>query len=311
MPEKILITDTLYMSDEDREFLKSKGYELVQHLDPTCPEDELCELVSDVSGYILGGIEVVTEKVAASAPSLRAIAFCGSGFSECIPSHESLTARGVKISNTAGSNSNSVAEFTLGLTIAAIKRFPLIQTEAIKSSETGAKFVIPNPREIESLNATVIGNGKIGSRITELLHCLNFKRVMTVERDPSSGSPELSGALPESDVVVVCVDKVNGENVLGGKELASLPDGALVVNTVFPEAVDQNSLYDELCSGRLYSAFDAPPSFSKKPLPFGQAVWSNAQAAYNTREAIERTNKWARTSLLNLLETGKDAKQAN
>ena len=311
MPEKILITDELYMSKKHRDILIDAGYDLVEHKYASCSEEDLCVLIRDVSGYVLGGIEVITEKVASAAEKLRAIAFCGSGYAECIPAHNQLTKKGIKISNTAGSNSTAVAEYTLGLTIAALKRFPKLHTECMKSDGDGVSFISPSPREFSQLTATIVGMGKIGSKMFEFLSALGFKGVLTVPRSgmQRASDTKLHTALPTSDLVIVCVDKVNGENVLGREELGKLPDGALVINSVFPEAVDQDALYSEICSERLYSAYDAPPSFSKKSMPFGRAIWSNQQAAYNTREAIERTSDWATDSILNMLKGSKDPRE--
>lgn len=311
MPEKILITDELYMADKHRKILVQAGFELVEHRFPKCSEEELCILIRDVSGYVLGGVERVTEKVANTAENLRAIAFCGSGYTECIPAHTLLAEKQVKISNTAGSNSTAVAEFTLGLTISALKRFPNLHTECMQSKNEGTKFVVPSPNEFSKLTATVIGMGKIGSKMFEYLSGLGFKSVLTVPRVNTlrASDTSLNTALPNSDVVVVCVDKVNGENVLGKTELAKLPNGALVVNTVFPEAVDQNALYSEICQERLFTAFDGPPAFASKSLPFGRAIWSNSQAAFNTTEAIERTSDWATASILKMLKGEKDPRE--
>ena len=133
--------------------------------------------------------------------------------------------------------------------------------------------------------------------------------VTMVGRSATLDTATLAAALPTAHAVVLCVDKIHGEHVLGANELALLRDGAVVVNPVFPGAVDPNALGSELESGRLMALYDAPePSFSDGHPNY---VASNSQAAYNTREAVMRTSDWAVESLLNMLDLGWDKRIVN
>ena len=88
---KILITDSLFISKANEETLTRAGYE-VERLDKLrASEEELCLALSDKVGYILGGIEEVTERVINSAKNLKAIAFTGSGYAEFIPGFKRAT----------------------------------------------------------------------------------------------------------------------------------------------------------------------------------------------------------------------------
>src|SRR4051812_12441903 len=94
----ILITDSLFIGSEEEARLKEAGHTFERLDKPCATEDELVEAIKGKTGYILGGIESVTERVIESADELKAIAFTGSGYREFIPGWELATKRGVAIS---------------------------------------------------------------------------------------------------------------------------------------------------------------------------------------------------------------------
>ena len=85
MNGKILVTDSLFIFPKHEQQLKDAGYEVVRLDKPEASEDELCEAVKGTVGYILGGVEKVTDKVIEAADNLRAIVFSGIGYKGFIP----------------------------------------------------------------------------------------------------------------------------------------------------------------------------------------------------------------------------------
>lgn len=309
MNPTILVTNTRYISREHVDRLQAAGYTVHRHAESRATEEQLRALVGQASGYIHGGGEKVTRSVVDAAASLRGIAFCGSGWTETIVAHEALTSRGIPIATTAGSNALSVAQYTISLITAALRRVPFARP---RGSEPGVAtaFLARPPREWSALSACVVGAGHIGSAVTELLAALGF-RVRLLDRELTRDVTAFDQALAGSDVVVVCVSKLHGEHVLGERQLSRLEDGALVVNPVFPEAIDQDALYAELASGRLAAAVDALPAFDRSGLPTGALLHSDAGAGYDTADAILRTSDWATESMLNLLTHGDDPRVVN
>ncbi len=95
MSNKVLVTDSLFIKDKHVKLLEAAGYE-VERLDkPSATEEELCDAVRGKVGYILGGIEKVTDKVIESADGLKAIVFTGTGWQGFIPGHDLATKRGI------------------------------------------------------------------------------------------------------------------------------------------------------------------------------------------------------------------------
>lgn len=305
---KILITDDLFILPRHEEMLREAGFGNLVRIGGAASEDELCDAICGAEGYIIGGIETVTARViAAGAPSLRAIAFTGTGYREFIPGHEEATRRGIKITNAPGANAAAVAEFTLALILPMVRRIPEI------SGDVGIKtFEAP---DFEDTTIAVIGYGEIGRRVAAMLKGLGFQVIVTGRggRAQQDGFEQvtITEATSRADVVTIHVSKEHGENVLDASVINELKAGAIVVNAAFPEAVDQEALAERIRSGELRAAFDKAMTLKDKSFEPGRYIESKLQSGFYTRRAIEKTSAMATRSLLNVLTTGSDEHVVN
>ena len=87
-----------------------------------------------VTGYIIGGVERVTDNVVEGAFDLRAIAFTGSGYREFIPGWQTATTRGIAISAARGGNADSVAEWSLAVALSLVRNVPALSTREGRTS---------------------------------------------------------------------------------------------------------------------------------------------------------------------------------
>jgi phosphoglycerate dehydrogenase-like enzyme len=311
MKGTILITDTLFIFKEHEDKLRSAGYEIERLDKPEATEAELIAHIKGKVGYILGGIEKVTDKVIDAADSLKAIAFTGADARGFIPAFDKATARGVAISTTPAANSYAVAEYTLAVMLAMTRNL----FELGRTGET--KF--ETAHSLNELAVGIIGMGNIGTRVATMLHCLGVKKLLYTNRTRKTDVEEKTGAefvtmdelLRTSNIVSLHVSKEVGDGFIGKEELAKLQDGALLINCGFMGCIDRKALLPELMSGRLRAAEDGPadPAFSTLPL----SVWycSNAHTAYNTFEANKKASDMATESILNLLTAGRDQYRVN
>ena len=308
MTKKILITDDLFILPRHEGMLREAGFDNLLRIGGAADEAELCEAILGAEGYIVGGIETVTARViAAGAPTLRAIAFTGTGYREFIPGHQEATEQGVKITNAPGANASAVAEFTLSLILPMVRRVPEISTpNGINTFEAP---------DFEDTTVAVVGYGQIGRRVTRLLSTIGFN-VVVVGR---SEAARLDGfeqiAMTEvparADVVTMHVNKEHGENALDASIIDQLKLGAVVINAAFPEAVDQEAIAHRLRAGELRVAFDKAMTVVDKSFPVGCFLESKIQSGFYTRRAIELTSDMATRSLLNVLGTGTDEHVVN
>src|SRR4051812_30727160 len=121
MAKKILITDSLFIFKQHEERLKAAGYEIERLDKPMATEEELIAAIKGKTGYILGGIEKVTDKVIAAADQLNAIVFTGSDWKAFITGYQSATDKHISIANTPGANSYAVGEYAITLMFAMIR----------------------------------------------------------------------------------------------------------------------------------------------------------------------------------------------
>ncbi|MEK7549780.1 MAG: D-isomer specific 2-hydroxyacid dehydrogenase family protein [Patescibacteria group bacterium] len=306
MKGKILVTDSLFIFDEHVKILEGSGYE-VERLDkPDASEEELVQAIQGKTGYILGGIEKVTEKVIDAADELKVIVFTGADARAFIPGFEKAKEKGITIVNAPGANSYAVAEYTLTLILAMTRNiFELGRTGEKKFQTT---------KSLKDLAVGIVGMGNIGSLMAENLHSLGVKEILYFSRSRQLEIEAKTGAkfvtleelLSQCDIVTLHASKEAGDGFIGKEELVKMKDGSLLVNCGFTGGVDADALFEELQTGRLRAAQDDPMDKRFNTLPLSTWFHSNSHTAYNTNEANKRASDMATQSLLNILETGED-----
>lgn len=308
--KSILITDSLFIFPEHEQKLREAGFELTRLDKSEATEAELIEAVKGKHGYILGGVERITDRVIEAADELEAIAFTGSDWKAFITGHERATQRGISIANTPGANSYAVGEYAITLMLAMMRNvFELGRTGTKKFQTT---------HSLNELTVGIIGMGKVGARVATSLKNLGAKRVIYFSR---TRKPQIEtegvdyhtmeDVLHQSDVVFLLVPKSTGSDFLGAKELKMMKDGALLINVASRSLVNSDALYQELESGRLRAAFDGAIDDRFNSLPLSHWFNSNESAAYNTLGANKIASDMATESIINLLNTGEDKYKVN
>jgi D-3-phosphoglycerate dehydrogenase len=311
MKGKILITDSLFIFAEQEAQIEAAGYEIERLDKPEATEEELIENVKGKVGYILGGIEKITDRVIDVANDLKVIAFTGADPYGFIPAFKEATEKGIAITTTPAANSYAVTEYTLSVMLAMTRNlFELGRTGDKKFQTT---------HSLNELTVGIVGMGHIGTRIAFALHALGVKRLLYTNRTRKEEIEEKTGAefvsldelLAQSDIVSLHVSKEVGKGFIGKEQLSKMKAGALLVNCGFMGGVDRMALLRELESGRLRAAEDGPSDEAFSHLPLSVWYCSNAHTAYNTREANRTASEMATKSLLSILDTGKDQFRVN
>lgn len=310
MTKTILITDSLFIFPEHEKMLIDAGYQIERLNKPAATEEELIPSIKGKTGYILGGIEKVSDKVIEAADVLKAIVFTGSDWKAFITGHESATKKGISIANTPGANSYAVGEYAITLMLAMMRNI-------FELGRTGTK-TFQTTHSLNELTVGIVGMGKVGSRVAMTLKTLGAKRVIYFSR---TRKPEIEEqgieyltkeeVLNQSDVVFLLIPKSAGEGFFEAHDLKLMKEGALLVNIASRALVDKEALFQELSSGRLRAVQDgqADERFSALPL----SVWfnSNESAAYNTLGANKNASDMAVDSMINLLTKGEDQNKVN
>ncbi len=300
--KKILVTDSLFIFDEHVKQLKDAGYG-VERLDkPQATEEELIQALKGKVGYILGGMEKVTDTVLKSAHELKAIAFTGADWKALIPGWETAKEKEIAISNSPGANSIAVAEFSIAAALS-------MERNLFELGRTGDKK-FQTSESLQNKTVGVIGAGRIGSRIIKMLSAFEPKKIIYYNRSKKDGIDaefvSLDQLIQNSDVIFVAVPGT-AEQIINKETIQKMKNNALLVSISPFGVIDFDALLTRLEKGNLRAAVDWPApkiEFTKLPL----SIWfnTNSHTAYNTHESLKKCSDMGTQSLINLLKTGED-----
>jgi D-3-phosphoglycerate dehydrogenase len=302
--KNILITDSLFFFSEHEKQLRDAGYSVTRLDKPNATEDELCEAVKGKVGYLLGGVEKVTERVIDSADQLKAISVTGIGYPVFIPAWKYALKKGIAISNTPSGPTQEVAEWAMTAAL-------MMNRDFLELGRVGKK-TFKVTKGIENQKVGIIGLGRIGTRIAEML--VPFKPAAVtycgqhrhVDQEQKLGLKYLglNELLRESDIVFLCVaDEAQG--LIGSNELGIMKPDALLVNFTHPGIIDEHALLDVLKLGTIRAISDYPMLSEFAELPLGRWYCMNNTNTI-TEAGAKLMSDTATTSLLNLLATGED-----
>lgn len=161
-------------------------------------------------------------------------------------------------------NADATAEMALALLLSAAK-FIVHDDRALRRHDWTPRYEPSRSLGLAGRTALVLGYGAIGLRVARMcrgfdMNVLATKRTITQVESPGEGifvhpPQDLPSLLPQADVVMVCLPQTQEtEGLLGEKELALLPPGAVLVNIGRGPIVEEAALYIALASGRLRAA---------------------------------------------------------
>jgi phosphoglycerate dehydrogenase-like enzyme len=198
----------------------------------------------------------------------------------------------VTICNARGSHNISTAEWTIASILAMLKYFPFFlevqrsgqwkrrfEASAHYVSISGDTRPLYPPVMLEELTGKtvlLIGYGSIGKDIERMMQPfdVNLLRVArTARTNPRVHAvSELDSLLPQAQVVVLILPSTpESYQLMGARQLALMPQGALLVNAARGPIVDTDALVDALNAGRIRAALDVT---DPEPLPEGHPLWS-------------------------------------
>lgn len=213
---------------------------------------------------------------------------------------------GVPVSNTAGANTASVAEWCLAATLAVLRRVP----EADAAVRSGAwPQTTLGGRELAGRRVGVVGMGPIGRRVATTFSALGCPvRYWSRSRKPDAPAQwaDLDALLVGSDVVVLVIALgPETRGLLDARRLALLAPHAVLVNAARGSVVDEDALVAAVRDRGLRAALDV---FATEPLPDDSplralpGVLLSPHAAGSTAESATRILGLATANLRRVLD---------
>lgn len=189
---------------------------------------------------------------------------------------EAALKHGLPVSIGRSAFSPAVAEMALALLLSSLRRTSNFHHEMRLGSETWvSRFpdeIDPLERELTGLTVGIVGFGRIGQRLAELLAPF---RCSILAVDPFVPEPclvqfgaqrvSVSDAAQRADALVLCAASNDGTRQLLDRDIIfSLKKDAVLVNVARAALADTSALIERLERGDLMAAIDV---FDEEPLP--------------------------------------------
>jgi formate dehydrogenase len=251
----------------------------------------------------------MTAERIAKAKNLKMIVTAGIG-----SDHTDLQAaieRGITVAEVTYSNSNSVAEHVVMMTLALVRNYLPSYNWVIKGGWNIADCVARS-YDLEAMNVGTVAAGRIGLRVLRLLKPFDVKlHYLDRHRLPEAVEKELNLTYHASlesltkicDVVTLnCPLHPETEHMINEQTLKNFKRGAYLINTARGKLCDRDAIVKALESGRLagYAGdvwFPQPapkdhpwrtmPHHGMTPHISGTSLSAQARYAAGTREILE------------------------
>ncbi|HET7339839.1 MAG TPA: 2-hydroxyacid dehydrogenase [Methylomirabilota bacterium] len=233
------------------------GFELVA-ADPGTPD--FIQAAGDAEFY-LGLARRMGGEFFRSAPNLKLVQLLSAGYDHV--DVEAARKAKVPVSNNGGANAIAVAEHTIMLILAVLKR--VVQ---FHNSVAAGKWRVGNPADVrvyEMANRRlgIVGLGNIGKKVARRAAAFDTTvqyydiRRLTEDAEDALGVRFvlLDELLRTSDIVSLHVpldDSTRG--MIGARELGLMKREAIIVNTCRGPVIDEAALHDTLKSNRIAGA---------------------------------------------------------
>lgn len=268
-------------------------------------EDELIELLEGFDTTI-ASVEPYTREVFNALPDLRTVARWGVGYDNI--DLAAATAANVVVTNTPGAVTQAVADQTLALMLALLRRVPE-QTEVARSLQW--RWV--EGHELWRKTLGIVGFGSIGQAVARRACGFAMRILASDVRDISWQAGEI-GARPvaleellaEADVVTLHATLTEeSRGMIGAEELDAMKPGAVLINCGRGGLVDQSALARALHEGRIAGAaldtFEEEPPDEDDPILSAPNTIITPHNSSATVEAAERVNETVCENVLAVL----------
>lgn len=307
---RMLLLENIHPAAVER--LEEAGY-TVETMKGALDEDDLIEAIKGVHVLGIRSKTNVSKRVLEHADRLLAVAAFCIGTNQI--DLEAAAEHGVAVFNAPYSNTRSVVELAIGLTIVlmrdvADKSAAMHQGQWNKSA-TGS-------RELRGKTLGIVGYGAIGSQLSVLAEGLGMRVVFhDLSERLALGNARrmrsLDALLAEADVVSLHVDgRKDNADVIGAAQFAKMKPGVLFLNLSRGHVVDVDALAEAVKSGRVAGA--AVDVFPEEPRTNADPFASPLQGLKNvilsphiggsTEEAQEAIAEFAAERLLGYLNRG-------
>ncbi len=307
---RMLLLENIHPAAVER--LEEAGYS-VETVKGALDEDELIDRIKGVHVLGIRSKTNVTPAVLDAADRLLAVAAFCIGTNQI--DLDACAARGVAVFNAPYSNTRSVVELAIGLTITLMR--DVVDKSAAMHVGKWNKSA-EGSRELRGKTLGIVGYGAIGSQLSVLAEALGMRVVFhDLSERLALGNAKrmrsLDALLAEADVVSLHVDgRRENTNLIGAAQFQTMRPGTLFLNLSRGHVVDIGALAQAIGSGRVGgAALDVFPEEPRtnadpfdSPLMGLKNVILTPHIGGSTEEAQEAIAEFAAERLLGYLNRG-------
>lgn len=308
---KVLLLENVHPSAV--KMFKNSGYSDIEIHSGSLSEKELMDKISKV--HILGirSKTLLTDNILKKAEKLLAVgAFCiGTNQIDM----KSATREGIAVFNSPFSNTRSVAELVIGLSIILMRRITEKNEAAHKGlwlKESSGCF------EVRGKTLGIIGYGHIGSQVSVLAESMGMKVIfydIASKLSLGNATPcrSMDELLKNSDIVSLHVPGNNEtKNMINNSRLKKMKKGSILINLSRGDVMDVKAVKEALISKQIggigVDVFPEEPQSNKdifsSPLQNLPNVILTPHIGGSTMEAQEAIGLDVAEKLISFTETG-------
>jgi D-3-phosphoglycerate dehydrogenase len=216
-------------------------------------EDDLSEAIRHADA-VIAGTETFSRKVIEDATRLKIISRVGVGLDSI--DLDAARERNILVMITASSTTQPVAEHALSLMYALSKHIIEYYVGSRSNDHT-----IQQGALISGKTVGIIGMGRIGNRVAEMVRCMGCQVIFYdpfVSQSPNSAfrqTETLFNLLSRSDIVTLHIpSEKNKPPVLDREAFNQCRTGVILINTARGSLVDEEALLEALKSGKVGGA---------------------------------------------------------
>lgn len=306
---KILVTPTSFKKPQNtkaREKLEAYADEVTynEYGRPLEP-DEVKEMLVGCDGYI-AGLDYITVQALEDVDNLKVISRYGAGVDRV--DIDAAKTKGIKVTNTPGTNAVAVCELAFALMISLARAIPRLDS-AVKNG----KWPRNNGIELRGKTLGIVGFGAIGKNLAVRAKAFGMT---VIAYDPyfDSDFAKVNGVakcgleevVASSDFVSLHVplnDKT--KHMIGTKQIATMKDGTVIINTARGGLVDEAAVAQALKAGKLggigLDAYEVEPVTDSPLIGLDNVVMTPHTGAH-TNEAIGAMGMMAVDNLIAVLD---------
>jgi len=253
----------------------------------------------------------VDARILSILPHVRFIQRVGVGYDDL--DLEALQAAGIVAAYTPGANAVAVAEHTILLMLALLKRFPEAESATRQGGWPTMKLFQAGIGDLANSTVGLVGFGSIGRAVARRLASFGSHMFYTTRHavDPATEQQfgvryaSLDDLLASSTIVSLHVPLTGDtRRLIGETELAKMQSGAFLVNTSRGEVIDEAALHRAIESGKLGgAALDVLTNEVPGGNPFADLpqVIVTPHMAGGSRAAVERAIQMALANIARYL----------